>query len=132
MIGIGLIERIKVIHSKHFVHRDMKPENVLIGQGKKDKIIHMIDYGLSKRYISPNTGKHIPISQKAGCIGTLRYISLNAHLGFEHSRRDDLESIGNILIYFLCKGKLPWSDFQHPDNEVGPNGKLKEYGDIEY
>ena len=57
-----MIDRIQFVHSKNFIHRDMKPENILIGQNKKANIIHLIDYGLSKRYISPNTGRHIPIT----------------------------------------------------------------------
>lgn len=62
MIAITMIDRIQLVHSKNFIHRDMKPENILIGQNKKANIIHLIDYGLSKRYISPNTGRHIPIT----------------------------------------------------------------------
>lgn len=86
----------------------------MIGQGKRANIVHLIDFGLSKRYISPNTGKHIPCVQKNGCVGTIKYLSQATHQGFEHSRRDDLEALGNIIIYFINKGKLPWSGFTHP------------------
>lgn len=79
LIGLALLDRLEYVHKKNFVHRDMKPENILIGQGKKANIIHLIDFGLSKRYVSPNSGKHIPISQKNGCIGTIRFLSQNAH-----------------------------------------------------
>ncbi len=109
------------MHSKNFVHRDMKPENILIGQGKKANIVHLIDFGLSKRFISPCTGKHVPLTQKNGCVGTIRFLSQNAHSGFEHARRDDMESLGLILIYFMQKGKLPWSSVPHPDDKQ-PNG----------
>jgi serine/threonine protein kinase len=110
----------------------MKPENILIGAGKKVNTINLIDFGLSKRYISPCTGKHIPITQKPGCVGTFRFLSYNAHQGYEHSRRDDLESLGNILIHFMLKGKLPWAAFQHPDDELLAQGKVPEANKVEY
>ena len=68
----------------------------------------MIDYGLAKRFLCPKTGTHIPYKENKGIIGTAKYLSLSGHQGNEHSRRDDLESLGIILIYFLRKGRLPW------------------------
>jgi serine/threonine protein kinase len=103
-----MISRIELIHSKGFMHRDIKPENFLIGVGKKAHLLYIIDFGLTKRYKDPKTGNHITFKENKGMTGTARYASMNSHFGYELSRRDDLESVGYILAYFLCKGKLPW------------------------
>jgi len=108
IIASQLVQRIESLHSKNFIHRDIKPENFLIGQGKKSQTVFMIDFGLSKRYRCPKIGTHIPLIERGGITGTPRYCSLNAHKHYEQSRRDDLEAIGNILIYFCKEGNLPW------------------------
>lgn len=107
MIGDQMIQRIEFMHNNHFLHRDMKPDNFLVGVNKKQHFIYMIDFGLAKRFRDPKTGEHIPYRDNKSLTGTARYASVNTHLGIEQSRRDDLESIGFILIYFL-KGSLPW------------------------
>lgn len=107
MIGIQMLTRIEYIHEKGFIHRDIKPENFVIGLNEKSNIVHIIDFGLSKRYKDKNTGQHIPYRENRHLVGTVRYASINAHLGVEQSRRDDIESIGYVLVYFFL-GRLPW------------------------
>ncbi|KAA6392458.1 MAG: putative Casein kinase I [Streblomastix strix] len=89
------------------IHRDIKPDNFLMGKGKKKGIVYMIDLGLSKRYRDANYHQHIPFREGKGLTGTVRYASVNSHLGYEQSRRDDLEAIGYVLVYFMT-GQLPW------------------------
>ncbi len=107
LLGIQMLQRIEFIHEKGFIHRDIKPENFVVGLNEKSNTVYTIDYGLSKRYKDKNTGQHIPYRENRHLIGTARYASLNAHLGIEQSRRDDIESIGYVLVYFLV-GRLPW------------------------
>jgi casein kinase I family protein HRR25 len=102
-----VLSRIEYIHNKSFIHRDIKPENFLMGIGKLDTLVHIIDFGLAKQYQDPNTQVHIPYRENKHMIGTARYASINTHLGIEQSRRDDLESLGYVMLY-LCRGSLPW------------------------
>ena len=111
MIMIQCLERLKDLHDKKIIHRDIKPENFLIGRKNKERTIYLIDFGLSKKYINDNN-IHIPLKKDRNIIGTVRYISMNTHQGLEQSRRDDLESLFYIIIYFI-KGELPWQGIKY-------------------
>ena len=106
LMGIQIIERIQWVHSQKIIHRDIKPDNFLIGLNDPN-IIYLIDFGLSKKYRSSQTGKHIKNAEIKKFTGTVLYASANALNFREQSRRDDLESIGYMIIY-LIQGSLPW------------------------
>ena len=106
-IGIEMIKRIRFVHSKNHLHRDIKPDNFMTGLDKSDDKIYLIDFGLAKKYYSSSKKQHIKFKMGKNLIGTARYCGRNAHRGYEQGRRDDIESIGYVLMYFL-NGSLPW------------------------
>ena len=110
MIAIQTLDRIEYIHSKNYLHRDIKPENFLVGY-PDSSVIYLIDFGLSKKYRSSRTGKHIKSLKIKKIDGTTNFLSLNAMRGNEQSRKDELESLGYMYIY-LAKGELPWSNIK--------------------
>mmetsp|Transcript_7939 Transcript_7939/g.25247 ORF Transcript_7939/g.25247 Transcript_7939/m.25247 type:complete len:337 (+) Transcript_7939:78-1088(+) len=99
--------RVEFVHAKGLLHRDIKPDNFLIGLGMKANMVHLVDFGLAKPYRDFTTQEHIPYREGKTLVGTANFCSINAHLGLEQGRRDDLEAVGYVMMYFL-RGNLPW------------------------
>ena len=102
---VEMISRLEEFHNCGFLHRDIKPDNFCLG-GKNLKDIYLIDFGLSLSYLD-QAGEHVPMLTNKGFVGTPRYASKNSHNGVSQSRRDDLESLGFVLMYFN-RGSLQW------------------------
>ena len=109
ILGKQMLNILESIHEKHILHRDIKPENFVMGLNHNSNKVYLIDFGLAKKYRSIKTLIQYPLTMKKKFTGTARYASINALKGYEHSRRDELESLGYIFVYFL-KGKLPWQN----------------------
>ena len=105
MLAIQMLERLEYIHSKNYIHRDIKPHNFLVSL-KNESQIYLIDFGLAKKYRS-SKGNHVKFTMTKHITGTPRFCSINAMRGVEQSRRDDLESLSYLILYFL-EGTLPW------------------------
>lgn len=111
MLAIQMLQRVRNVHRHALIHRDQKPDNYCIGYESRRNVIYLIDFGLSKSFIE--NGRHIPYREHQPLTGTVRYCSINTHFGIEQSRRDDMEGLGYMLVYFL-KGSLPWMGIRAP------------------
>ena len=109
-IALQLLSILEIMHNNNVIHRDIKPGNIAIGINEKSKYIYLLDFGLSKKYIDDETNKHYKFEKNNKLIGNARYSSINALEGGTQSRRDDLESLGYLLLFFLL-GRLPWQGY---------------------
>ena len=107
MLAEQMINRLEHVHTQNLIHRDIKPDNFLMGTGQQWKNLFLIDFGLAKKYRDSRTGQHISYRKGKSLTGTPAYASIRAHLGIEQSRRDDMESLGYVLMYFN-RASLPW------------------------
>ena len=114
-IGINVLDLLLTIHEAGLIHRDIKPDNFLLSLSDSNKKINIIDFGLCKSYL--NNEKHIAMKQTSSLIGTPTYASINAHNFMELSRRDDLESLGYMLIYFYL-GELEWQKIDSTNHDL--------------
>ena len=128
LIGIQMVERIRMLHQHLLVHRDIKPDNFVFGLGNKKTKLYLIDFGFTRRYTNDN-GIHIPFKENCSLLGTPNFVSLNVHKGYEASRRDDLESAILIMIY-LHMGELSWESTNN--NNTNTNNIIKAKEDIIY
>ena len=116
LLGYQMITVLQYIHDRHIIHRDIKPDNFVMGINKDNANLFLLDFGLAKKYRSSKTLEQYPYIKKKKLTGTARYASIHALEEMEQSRRDDLESVGYVLMYFL-RGNLPWQGLKIKSKE---------------
>ena len=112
MLSDQILSRLELIHTKSYVHRDLKPDNFLLGLSKRSSLLYLIDFGLAKRYRNPKTHEHVVYKEGKKLSLNLKFSSINTHSGIEYTRRDDLISVAYLLIYLL-RGELPWQTLKY-------------------
>ena len=126
MLADQIISRLEYLHNMNILHRDIKPENFTMGIGNTRNTLYLVDFGLSKNYRDYQTNEHMSFRDGKNLTGTARYVSANAHGGIECTRRDELESVGYVLVYFL-RGSLPW---QGVEPKLGRKQRYAKIGEI--
>jgi len=116
MLGYQMVNILQFIHDRHIIHRDIKPDNFVMGAKENNDKLYILDFGLAKKYRSSRTLVQYPYIKKKKLTGTARYASIHALEAYEQSRRDDLESVGYVLMYFL-RGELPWQGLRVKSKE---------------
>lgn len=119
-IGIKIVNLLKIIHEKGLIHRDIKPDNFLFGMDSKNDL-YLIDFGFCKSYL--NNNEHVKMKPTHSMIGSINYASIMSHKRYELSRRDDMESLCYILLYFI-NGTLPWSNENDEDKVINLKNKI--------
>ena len=115
-LAYQMIQILEHIHKKFFLHRDVKPDNFIMGIGPNNKFLYMIDLGFAQAYRDQSTLQHRPMSRGQGITGTSRFASINTLSGYTQSRRDDLESLAYVIIY-IAKGALPWVNIKSDNKD---------------
>ena len=116
LLGHQMVTILQYIHDRHIIHRDIKPDNFVMGAEEHNDRLYLLDFGLAKKYRSSRTLVQYPYIKKKKLTGTARYASIHALEAYEQSRRDDLESVGYVLMYFL-RGELPWQGLRVKSKE---------------
>ncbi|XP_056169397.1 casein kinase 1-like protein HD16 isoform X2 [Syzygium oleosum] len=119
-VAVEAISILEKLHSKGYIHGDIKPGNFLLGPPgtPEDKKLYLTDLGLARRWLDNSTGSHVKYDQTPSCFrGTTWFASVHAHLGRTSSRRDDLESLAYMLVKFIS-GRLPWQEYKGRDSSL--------------
>jgi len=123
-ITIKMVKILECIHKKGLLHRDVKPDNFLMGTDHKSNLLYLIDFGFCRKYLLEDNTTHIPFRDGRKIIGTPNFISIHMHDGYEPSRRDDLESVVYIMIYLLTD-KLSWANYSLHEDYRNMNNKIR-------
>lgn len=117
-VMIYCLQGLEYLHSQDYLHQDIKPNNMTLAHGENGGFkVYLVDLGIAKRYRERGTHNHIPYTEDHKLVGTVHYASINNHLGIELSRRDDLECLGYVALFFLRPG-LPWASLQKGEGKT--------------